>query len=113
MEYLLLVGVAFWSTLVFIGVRRTFESGESPICEKARELDRAVPHLLLVFGLAAPALAVVLVAIEIGRIHRMAGQIGGFASLGFLLAMAGSASLAAHQALRSEVVPRSGETNPR
>ena len=77
MEYMLLVGVAFWSTLVFIGVRRTFEQGESPICEKARDLKRAVPGLLLAIGIAGPLLAVILVAIEINRIQRMVGEIGG------------------------------------
>ena len=79
-----------------------------------REIEAAKPNLLLIAGIAAPAVALLLMLVEIGRIQRQVGQIGGFASLGFILAIGGAAMLAAHLSIRADSTPApSVVTSPR
>ena len=82
MRFMLLAGVAFWSTITFLGVRKAYENGGNGLTEKLRTIHRLHPGSLMIAGLAGVAAGVGLELVEIGRIGRMAGSIGGYASLG-------------------------------
>lgn len=102
MRFMLLVGMAFWSTVAFVGVRKTFEQGENAFTEKMRALNQSHRGLLLMAGIVGLLSGFTLEVVEIIRIGRMAGTIGGFASLGFISAIVGAVCLSAHLALSNE-----------
>jgi len=106
--FMLLVGFIFWSAMAFVGTRKTFEQGGNAFCDKLRNLKAAQPLLLLAIGLCAPIVGVLLVLIEIGRILRHVGSIGGFASPGFILGIAGAVALAAHLEIQPSAVRSRG-----
>ena len=109
MAFMLLVGFIFWSVMAFVGTRKTFEQGGNAFCDKLRHIKAAQPPLLLVVGLSAPIAGVLLVLIEIGRILRHVGLIGGFSSIGFLLGIAGAIALAAHLEIHPSSVRSRGD----
>ena len=109
MAFMLLVGFIFWSVIAFVGTRKAFEQGGNALCDKLRQIKAAQPPLLLVVGLCAPIVGVLLVLVEMDRMLHHLGSIGGFASPGFLLGIAGAVALAAHLEIHPSVVrPRGG-----
>jgi len=99
MRFMLLVGVAFWSTIAFVGIRKTFENGGNAVTEKLRSIHDTQPGSLMLVGAVGLLLGATLEVVEIVRIGQMAGTIGGFASLGFLSAVLGASCLSAHVSL--------------
>lgn len=113
MAFMLLVGFIFWSTIAFVGTRKTFEQGGNAFCDKLRNVKAVQPQLLRFAGLVAPVAGLVLVLIEIRRILGFAGTIGGFASLGFILGIAGAIAMAAHLSIHPRTVrARSTHADP-
>ena len=102
MRFMLLVGVAFWSTIAFVGIRKAFEQGGNALTEKLEAVYHAYPWLLLPAGIVGLLAGAALEIVEIIRIGQMAGSIGGFASLGFVCAVLGAACLAGHASLAHE-----------
>ena len=101
MRFMLLVGVAFWSTITYAGILEAFERGGNALTERLADVHRALPGSLLVAGIAGSLAGTALVIVEIARIGQMAGEIGGFASAGFIAAVIGAACLAGHVVLRA------------
>ena len=102
MRFVLLLGVAFWSTIAFVGIRKAFEQGGNALTEKMGDIHRQHPGALLPAGVVGLLAGTGLVIVEIVRIGQMAGSIGGFASLGFISAIVGAACLSSHLALTAE-----------
>lgn len=102
MKFMLLAGVAFWSTVAFVGVRKTFAQEDNALTEKMRALHNSFPGSLLTAGVLGLLAGAGLEIVEIVRIGRMAGTIGGFASLGFICAIAGAGCLSGHVVLDRE-----------
>jgi len=102
MKFMLLVGVGFWSTLTFVGIRKQIEAGGNALTEFLRGIHRSNPAFLLLAGITGLLAGVGLEIVEIVRITRMAGTIGGYAALGFVCAIVGAACLSAHLTLDGE-----------
>ena len=100
MELLLLPGLAFWSTIAFVGTRKMFAEGRGPLCDPLGRVKQDWPWLLPTAAGVLLSAGLLFVLREIQSIRDHAGFVGGFWMVAFLCGIAGAIALAAHLSLQ-------------